>query len=242
MQTRRKRPLGRRVLSNLRTKWAQVLISVLTLTVAVYASHKLLVKKKPATAAEKAKEAAEFQFMHCDVCKREMPYNADLAGKRAMGCACKGTDVGYWSPTKEPVRSGGDDPKRWFYTAVLVESLVWLGVVYVLLAREDDTPDFFFVKCVHCGEMLRYTAQGFDLLVACPTCDNPIRLPTEEEAMSKEDHEDETTEHIIGQYESHLRTTGYQFPGEPPPPDPEADPNAADPSAADPPPQQGSHG
>jgi DNA-directed RNA polymerase subunit M/transcription elongation factor TFIIS len=239
--TRRRKPMGKRILANLRLKWAQVVISVLVLVLAVFGSYKLMVKKKPQTAAEKAKEEAEFKFMHCEKCNKEMGFNKELVGKPVASCSCKPGFAGVWVPTKGSIKDGGDDPLRWFYTAALVESLVWMGVVYVLLARADVTPDFYFVRCVHCGEMLRYTAQGFDLLVACPNCENPIRLPAEEEAMSKTDHEDESTEHIIGQYESHLRMTGYQFPDERPAAETETVPEA-EAAPAEPPPPQGSHG
>jgi hypothetical protein len=214
MTSRRSKPLGRRILANMRSKWAQVMISALAFTIILLVSHKLTVKKKAVTAAEKAKEASEFKFMHCDFCRREMPYNESLANKRAQGCACRGTEVGYWTPTKDSAKAGGDDPLRWFYSAVFVESIVWLAVLYFLLSREDDTPEFFFVKCVHCGVVLRYTASGYDLLVACVNCEQPIRLPDEDESMSREEQDEVKAIEAVEGYEKQLRKSGYRFPGE----------------------------
>lgn len=225
--TARKKPLGRRIVANFGKKWVQVIISILALALVIVGARQLLVKPPPKSDTEKAKAAAEFKFMHCDKCMREMPYNKDLEGKPAYGgCKCaKREEGGYWVGTKESVVGGGGDPsERWFYTAVLVASVLWLGVLWFLLARKDDTPDRFFIRCLHCREMLRYTSDGFDKLVACPTCEQPIRLPDEDEAMSDEDHQDEVTDTTLGEYEAKLRATGYVFPHErPEPEEPTAD-------------------
>lgn len=211
-----RRPLGRRILGNFRRKWVQVVISALAFALVLLASHKVLVKPKPVTAEEKKKEEAEFKYMHCDKCGMELTYNKELAGQLAVGCKCQPGDGGFWVATKESLKGGGDeDPSiRWFYTAMLIESVLWLAVLWFLLARKDLAPDYYFVRCLHCREMLRYTAAGFDLLIACPTCEQPLRLPDEDEAMTEEDHQDETTEHTLGTYEHRLRATGYTFPHE----------------------------
>lgn len=211
-----RRPLGRRILKNLGRKWVQVIISMLVFTLVLIGSYKVLVKPKPANEADKKKEEAEFKYLHCSVCNKEMSYNKDLADKPALGCACKPGDGGYWVATKESIKDGGDsDPSvRWFYTAVLIESILWMAALWYMLARKDATPRYYFVRCLHCREMLRYTASGFDKLVQCPSCEQPIRLPDEDEAMTEEDHHDETTEQTIGTYEHRLRATGYTFPHE----------------------------
>jgi endogenous inhibitor of DNA gyrase (YacG/DUF329 family) len=205
-------PLGKRILKNLGKKWLQVIFSVVVLGIALSLSHRLLVKKATTEAAKK-KEEASFKFMHCDKCSKEMPYNKDLANKPAMACKCKQGDAGYWTATAESV-ANGQSPLRFFYTAILVESLVWLISLYYLLARKDSAPQFYFHKCLHCRDMLRYTKAGFDLLVVCPSCGLYIRLPTDEEALTVNDHNDEHTELVMKHFALKLKETGYQFPEE----------------------------
>ncbi len=208
-----RKSLGKRIFDNLGKKWLQVLISIILFGLAISASHRVLVPKSAVTSAEKAKEEAEFKFMHCDKCMKEMPYNKDLAGRPSMACKCKQGGGGFWGATKTSAINSAS-PKRFFYTATLVESLLWLAALYWLLARKEDGPRHYFYKCIHCRDMLRYSKSGFDLLVVCPSCGLFIRLPTQEEALTQDDHNDEHTELVMQHFASKLKATGYQFPHE----------------------------
>ncbi len=210
----KKKPLGKRIAGNLGKKWIQVILSMVLFAGALALSHRYLVKQKATTEAQKKKDEAEFQFMHCDKCLKEMPYNKELANRPAMACKCKQGDAGFWEPTKESV-AGGASPKAYFYTAILVLSLLWLAGLYYLLARKDAKPDFYYLKCLHCRDMLRYTANGFGSLVVCPSCALYLRLPDEEEALTMEDHEDDHTETVLSHFQARLIESGYQFPSEP---------------------------
>ncbi len=223
MHSRRKKPLGQRILVNLRTKWAQVILSMIALSLVVGVSYKLTAKKKPVTEDDKSKVEAEFKFMHCDFCMHEMVYSKEQVGKKAMACRCKPGEAGYWEPTKTSVKNGIVSPYRWFYTAAFLETLVWLWLLVRMLGREEKAPDYYFVKCVHCGHMLRYRASGFDALIECPNCEQWVRLPDADEARGQEDHQEETAEKALSIFEARLRESGHVFPGE----DPSADPTAA---------------
>ena len=223
-----RKPLGKRILANFGKKWVQVIIAFLVLTLVLFAAHRVFVPKPK---GEKEAKAG-FKYMHCSKCNVELTYNEEMANKRSMGCKCKSdvVDVGVWEPTEKSLKDGGGDGegKVPFYTTVLVGTTLFMAVLWYLLARKDLTPTHFHLSCLHCKEVLRYTKDGFDKLVECPTCEQPIRLPSEEEALSREDMQEETTEHYIGAYETQLRSKGY-LPGEEQPA--EEQPDATDPNA-----------
>ncbi len=223
------KPLGKRVLANLGRKWVQVVIAFLVFVLVLFAAHRVFIKPPPVSDAEKKKAESEFKFMHCDKCNKEMDYNKELANKLSRGgCKCPPGDTGYWTPTRESMASGGDPSERWFYTSILIGTTMLMSALWFLLARKDATPTHFYLPCLHCKEVLRYTKNGFDKLVECPSCDQPIRLPSEEEALSQEDQQDEVVDGTIDRYAARLKATGYQFPGEEQPAEaePDADPNA----------------
>lgn len=228
-----RKPLGRRILSNLGRKWVQVTISFLVFVLTLLGSYRLLVKAPPVTDAEKKKQLEEFKFMHCDKCMKELPFNKELVDKPAKGCSCKPGDGGFWVGTKESVKSGGDWQYQWFATAALVEGVLWMAVLWFLLARKDDTPDYFYVRCLHCRAILQFTPAEFDSLIECPNCEQPVRLPDEDEAMTSEDYQELHTDATLSQYESRLRASGYVFPDERPAP--EGEPPAEQPVAGEPP-------
>ena len=217
MHSRRKKPFKQRFAANLRTRWAQVVLSVIALTLVVGVTYKLTTKKKAVTDSEKKKEEVEFAFMHCDVCFQEMVYNKDLAGKRTMACKCKPGDAGYWEPSKATMKNGNVSVYRWFYVASFFETLVWLGLLVTMLGREEKVPLHYFVKCPHCTHLLRYRASGFDALIECPNCEQWVRLPDADEAKCQEDLDDDTAEKALGVFEARLRESGHVFPGEAPP-------------------------
>ncbi len=216
MQMRRKKTFQQRFASNLRTKWAQVVLSMIALTLVFGVTYKLTTKKKAVTESEKKKEEAEFSYMHCDVCFQEMVYNKDLAGKRTMACKCKPGDGGYWEPTKATMKNGSISIYRWFYVASFFETLIWLGLLVYMLGHEVKVPPHFFVKCPHCTHLLRYRASGFDALIECPHCEQWVRLPDADEAKCQEDLHEETAEKALGVFEARLRESGHVFPGEAP--------------------------
>lgn len=225
MHSRRKQPFGQRVAGNLRTKWAQVLLSMIALTLVIGATYKLTTKKKPVTDAEKKKQEAEYSFMHCDSCFQEMTYNADMAGKRSLGCKCKPGDAGYWEPTKYSMKNGSVSVYRLFYIFAVLETLIWLGLLVYMLGREAKAPDYYIHKCLHCGQMLRFRASAFDVLLECPHCEQWVRLPDAHEAKCQETHHEETAEKAIGVFEQRLRMSGHVFPGEELVADPDPNPN-----------------
>lgn len=213
MHSRRKKPFKQRFAANLRTKWAQVLLSMISLMLIMGVTYKLTTKKKPVTDSEKKNEESEFNYMHCDVCFKEMTYNKDLAGRRTMACQCKPGDAGYWEPTKATVKNGSVSVYRLFYSFAVLESLIWLGLLVYMLGREEKVALHYFVKCPHCGHLLRYRATAFDALVECPNCDNWVRLPDADEAKCEEDLHEETAEKALGVFEARLRESGHVFPG-----------------------------
>lgn len=226
MHSRRKKPLLQRVGANFGTKWAQLILSMIALTLVVGGTYKLTTKKPPTTDSDKKKQEAEFGFMHCDLCMQELIYNKDLAGKRTHGCRCQPGQVGYWEPTKGSVKNGVVSPYRWFYVASFFETLVWLGSVAYMLGREEKAPLHYFVKCPHCTHLLRYRASAFDVLVECPNCEQWVRLPDADEAKCQEDLHEETAEKALGVFEQRLRESGHVFPGEELVADPHAQPGS----------------
>src|SRR5262245_60061266 len=120
---------SRTAVRNLRRRWVQLLLVFVGFG-AAFATSGALLSPPP----DKSRPAAEkeYQYLHCDQCKMEIPYNPDLAEKPCP--KCQPPKAGFFRPTRTSVKEGGDpSPWRWYNLALAVESLATGGAVVYLL-------------------------------------------------------------------------------------------------------------
>ncbi len=197
---------GKRVLANLKTKTGQLLLCMALFGGVVWVSAKLL---GPKDAPKVGQATDEYKYLVCNECKLEVLYNREM--DRHTCPKCQPPKVGYLMPSKTSVKSGGDgNPWRRYNIAVGVEFIVFLMVIVYLLSRPvADVPTDYILNCLHCGLALRYQPDGFDQYALCPGCDQVIKLPDEEEAMTQEDQEDVKEANILTTMEADLRGSGH---------------------------------
>lgn len=196
---------GQRVLANLKKRWIQVFLSLLALCGAVYAAQRVL---GPKEAKAGPKDAAVYKYLTCSECKFEMSYNPEQENKTCP--KCKPPTVGYLTAAKESIKKGGDgSPWRRYNIAVAVAAVVWLAVVYLLLSRPvAAAPTEFVVNCLHCGLALRYKPDGCDQYALCPGCEQVVKLPDADEAMTQDDQNDAKETALLTAIEQDLRDSG----------------------------------
>lgn len=202
-------------------RWLQVLIATATLAATISGSALLLVPK--AATKQSVAKAGGYKYMHCDTCNFEIPYVTGKENTPAVGCKCKKPIVGYWVATLDAQPKAGEtapNPRKWFYTAVLVEGLLYLVAVYALLARPVEERKTFVLRCLGCRNLLQYKKSGFGVFVQCPTCDQVLKLPDEDEAMTMDEYEEEVAASTADVYEAQLRAAGYLPSQQVPPADP----------------------
>ena len=169
----------------IRKRWVQLCLVLVAWLLAGAVTVGLLAPKP----IEKTdKDTGRFQFLHCDQCRMELPYNAELDGKRCPKCLPPKT--GFFVPTERSIKSvWNPSPWRWVYTGLILESLTALaGVVYLLyLPVPDPLTTFYVVNCPHCGQRLRYRHVSLGGLGSCSRCKRMIRFPDEENAVLETD-------------------------------------------------------
>ncbi len=179
----------RRVKRTVRRRWVQAGLVLLFWLVVLGATVAKLAPK----AATKA-DAANYKYMHCsnDACRFEMPYNADMIGKRCDRCRGKDVKVeGYFEGSKDSVKSGKGAMSPWarVYVIMFVETVAMLALVTYLMYRTvpDPATQFFVITCPYCNQRLRYRAVSHGGQGACSKCKRILRFPEEEDALSEED-------------------------------------------------------
>lgn len=197
---------GQRVLANLKKRWVQVFLSLLVFCASTYVAQRYLGPKDGAKAA--AKDPKEFKYLYCSECHFEISYNPEQENKVCP--KCKPPKVGYLTAARESIKKGGDgNPWRRYNVAVAVEAVAWLAVVYFLLSRPvEAAPTAFVVNCLHCGLELRYTPDGFDRYALCPGCEQVVKLPDADEAMTPDDRNEVKETALLTAIEQDLRASG----------------------------------
>ena len=199
-----KKPLAQRVVINLQQKWLQVFLSFVLVVAWVQLMPRLLGPKKLAP-GEKQK-TDQFKFMHCTECNLEIPFNEELNNRPCT--KCRPPKVGFFSATKNSVKSGSGDASPWVYYnyGLILTSISYLGLLYYILSRPIAAPrsNVFVSKCLHCGEYLKYGPDGHDKYVECPKCLNLLKLPDEDEALTAEDHNEDRVDKLILNMETEL--------------------------------------
>ena len=115
-------------------------------------------------------EKADYKFLHCDKCFKEIPFAEHMLEKQCP--YCKESMKGTMTPTRESILTHGS-PWRWYYSALSFELVGLLGVVvYVLYnpPREDESKRFEHIKCPRCRRRLRYLAESEGKTGECPRC------------------------------------------------------------------------
>jgi hypothetical protein len=134
-------------------------------------------------------DTSQFKFIRCDVCKMELPYSPDMANKRCPKCLPPKT--GFLLPAKESLKEGAGalDPWRWVYSAVFLETVIFLAaIVYLLyLPVADLTKVYYVVCCPYCAQKLRYRAVSAGEIGSCSRCMRMIRFPEQEDAVLEAD-------------------------------------------------------
>jgi hypothetical protein len=182
--TRKKKNWVRHLKLAIRKRWVQLCIALFFWLLVVLLTALLL---KPKTIAKG--DTSQFNFLRCDVCKMELPYNPDVANKRCPKCLPPKT--GFLLPVTDSLKSGsgGLDPWRWVYSGVFLETVAFLaGIVYLLyLPVVDPTKVFYVLACPYCAQKLRYRAVSLGEIGSCSRCKRMIRFPEEEDALSEAD-------------------------------------------------------
>ncbi|MDB5311023.1 MAG: hypothetical protein JWO38_5225 [Gemmataceae bacterium] len=167
----------------LEKRWVQVCITLLAGALVAGISGRLLTPK--VNASGQLTDKSRFKFLHCDVCKLEMTYNAELEGKRCPKCVPPNT--GWFVGTESSIKagSGGTSPWLWYNLAVTLELFVTLGVVVYLLYLPvpDPATTFYVFPCPHCRQRLRYRKVSLGGLGQCRRCKRPVRFPDEDQAV-----------------------------------------------------------
>jgi hypothetical protein len=180
VKTTKKKSWVRHVKLAIQKRWVQLCI-VLLLWLLIMPVTVLLLKPKTIAKGD----TSQFQFVCCDVCKIELPYNPDIANKRCPKCLPPKT--GFLIPAVSSIKSasGGLDPWRWVYSGLFVETIGFLaGVVYLLyLPVTDPTKTYYVLPCPHCAQKLRYRAVSLGQIGSCSRCRRMIRFPEEEDAV-----------------------------------------------------------
>jgi Zn-finger nucleic acid-binding protein len=197
----KKKSWWKRAVANLKNRWVQVLATLIILAIAVGASKVVFGPK--AVKANEAKDPNVFKYLHCDQCGTELAYNKELDGK--MCPRCRPPKTGFFIATKESVKTGSQtNPWKWYNIAVVVESVVALGMVYYFLSRPvvEAATQFFVVSCPRCSQSLRYSARSHGGAGLCPRCKGLIRFPDEDDAVSENEHARRKEEELVLQIES----------------------------------------
>jgi uncharacterized protein YbaR (Trm112 family) len=179
--TPRKKSWARHAKLAFRKRWVQVLVVFLIYVLSGLLTVPLLGPKQIAKG-----DTSSFKFMHCPVCKLELPFNKDM--KKCPKCI-KG-NVGFLVPTARSLKDGAlADPWRWIYAAWFVETIAMLsGVVYLLyLPVVDLTKVYYILACPYCSQRLRYRAVSLGGIGSCSRCKRMLRFPEEEDAILEED-------------------------------------------------------
>lgn len=198
---------GQRVLANLKKRWTQVFLCVLAFCVGLLVTQRVLGPK--AEAKNAPKDPNVYKFLRCSECKLEMPYNPEQADRNCP--KCRPPKVGFLTPAKESVKTGGDrNPWQRYNIAVIVEGVLLLAAVYYFLSRPvEAVPTEFVLTCPHCGTGLQYTPAGFDQYALCGGCEQVIKLPDEDEAMTREDQQLVKENNLLTVMEADLRQSGH---------------------------------
>ncbi|QEL18382.1 hypothetical protein [Limnoglobus roseus] len=206
----KQKSFGQRVLANLKKKVVQLLLATALLGGIVWGSARLLGPKTldRVDTAGQARAKEEYKYLICNSCKLEVLYTAELDNHTCP--KCQPPKVGYLMPSKTSIKSGGDgNPWRRYNVAVAIEAVLYLALIYYLLSRPvDETPTEFVLTCLHCGLSLQYKPDGFDQYAICPGCEQVIKLPDEDEAMTREDQEHVREMTILTAMELDLRKSG----------------------------------
>ena len=107
---------------------------------------------------------------------------------------CKPPKVGYFEPTEKPLGPGGrSNPWRWFYSAISVEAILFLGLLaYVIKPRQrEEKENYVYCNCPHCKWRLRFRDSLLGKGGQCPRCKRLFRFPEMEEADQEEHPETE---------------------------------------------------
>jgi hypothetical protein len=135
-----------------------------------------------------AKDDKKYKYVHCDNCKMELPYNADMVEKRCPKCLPPNKE-GYFVPTEVSIKSrlGQVNPWTRIYVALFIETVAMLAVITYLMYRPvpDPASMYFIVSCPYCNQRLRYRAVSHSGQGACSRCKRILRFPDEEDAVSE---------------------------------------------------------
>ena len=181
--TQKKKNWVRHVRLAARKRWVQLGIGLL-LWLLVGLLTTLVLKPKVIAKGD----TSQFKFVRCDVCQMELPYSQDMANKRCPKCAAPKT--GFLLPAKESLKAGGElDPWRWVYSALFVETVIFLACIVFLLYLPvaDPTKVYYVVCCPYCAQKLRYRAVSLGGIGSCSRCKRMIRFPEQEDAVLEAD-------------------------------------------------------
>ncbi len=178
---------GRHAQLAFRKRWVQVCLLGMIWLFTVLLTVAYMAPNSPAKGA--AKDTSGFRFLHCDVCKMELPYNKEMDGKRCPKCVPPKT--GFFFPTEQSIRTGSGSlsPWRYVFVAVCIESVVLLGITVRVLSAPifDPKAAYYILPCPHCNQRLRYRGVSLGSLGSCSRCKRVLRFPAEEEAMLEAD-------------------------------------------------------
>lgn len=192
------KPWYRKAWRALRVRWVQVCMTLLAGALAVMLSSLVLAPKD-----RRKGDTAGYKFMHCDQCKTELAYNAELAEKPCP--RCRPPKTGFFRPTLRSIKDGGDvDPWRWVHLATALESLATVGmVVYLLyLPVPDPTSIYYVCNCPHCGQRTRFRQVALGGIGQCPRCKRPFRFPDEDEAVLETEFQKEQEELTLAELDA----------------------------------------